>query len=84
MVRDCVPLHKEGECTDLDKVNWQKIQEARVYLAQDSLKEKSLLTRVGDALDEGDYEKASRLQLEMQRKAAELTRAYASYKKNIL
>lgn len=84
MVRDCVPLHKEGECTDLDKVNWQKIQEMRVYLAQDSLKDKSLLTRVGEALDEGDYEKASRLQLEMQRRAAELTNAYASYKKNIL
>jgi glutamine synthetase len=83
MVRACKKLHENGDSTDYDIENWNKIQALRVYLGQDKIKEKSLLTRVKAALDEKDYEQASRLQIEMQNKMNELGELYATYKKNL-
>jgi len=84
LVRECKKSHEDNECTDYDVENWNKIQSLRVYLGQDKINEKSLLTRIKIALDEKAYELASDLQIEMQEKMDELSRIYVAYKKNLL
>ena len=53
-------------------------------MAKDTITEKCLLTRAKDALDNGEYDLASDLQLEIQRKLNELTVKDTNYKKNLL
>jgi glutamine synthetase len=84
VVRECRKLHEEHDCTDYDTENWDKIQSLRIYLGQDKIKEKSLLTRIKTALDEKNYALASGLQIEMQEKMNELSEIYILYKKNLL
>jgi len=83
LVRECKKLHDDGDCTNFDISNWQEIQLMRIDLAQDSIKEKSLLTRIKIALDTQDYDTASDLQIEMQGAVEKLVDAYVSYKKNL-
>ena len=82
-VRECRKLHKDDEGTDYDSENWKRIHELRVYLGQDKIEEKSLLTRIKTALDEKDYKLASGLQIEMDEKVNELSGKYILYKKNL-
>ncbi len=84
LVRECKKLHAEQECTDFDMLNWKRIQELRVYLGQDEIAKKSLLTRIKLALDGKNYDEASTLQIEMQEKVQELVDTYIEYKKNLL
>ncbi|QIB67853.1 glutamine synthetase [Aminipila butyrica] len=77
-------LHEEHDCADYDIYMWNKVQELRCYIGQDKLDSKSLLSRIKDALDEGECQLASDLQLEMQQKMQELTELYTAYGKNIL
>lgn len=84
LVRECRKLHTDHECTDFDMVNWKTIQGLRVYLGQDEIIKKSLLTRIKQALDRENYEEASALQIEMQEKVQELVDTYTEYKKNLL
>lgn len=83
LVRECRKLHTEGECTDYDLLNWSKIQELRKYLGQDRVQSKSLLTRIKMALEDGNYQLASDLQIEMSEKIQELTEIYIEYRKNL-
>ncbi|ETJ45730.1 Glutamate-ammonia ligase, catalytic protein, partial [human gut metagenome] len=53
------------------------------YLAKDSDDRKSLFTRLIDALNDGEYDLASQLQIEMNDKMEELEAKYANYAKNI-
>ena len=64
--------------------NWLEIDRIRHEIAKDTITDKCLLTRAKAALDEGEYDLASELQLEMQRKTAELGNLYIRYKKNLL
>ncbi|MEL7655074.1 MAG: glutamine synthetase [Bacillota bacterium] len=84
LVRECKKLHMDHDCTDFDMVNWKIIQELRVYLGQDEIVKKSLLTRIKQALNSENYEEASALQIEMQAKVQELVDTYIEYKKNLL
>lgn len=84
LVRECRKLHREDDCTDYDLLNWNQIQELRVNLGQDEIVNKSLLTRVKQALDEGNYQLASDLQKEMQQMVELLVDIYTEYKKNLL
>ena len=52
----------------MDLFNWSNIQNLRKYLGQDKIDKKSLLTRIKNALDEGDYETASNLQKRCRKK----------------
>ena len=70
--------------TDQDSYNWNKINGLRGYLAKDSIDEKSLFTLLIDALNTGDYETASGLQVEMYDKIEELKSLYDAYRKNII
>ncbi len=82
-VRECSKCHVDGDCTDLDLLNWNKIQELRIYLGQDKIGKNSLLTRIKIALDEGKYQLASDMQKEMQLKVEDLIETYIAYKKNL-
>lgn len=84
LLRECIMLHNEHECADYDTYLWNKIYILRNYIGQDTLDKKCLLTRIKNALDDGEYQNASDLQLEMQDKVKELTDIYVKYGKNIL
>ncbi|QZY55357.1 glutamine synthetase [Crassaminicella profunda] len=82
-VRNCSKLHTTENVTDLDVVNWEKINQLRCYLMKDSLDHKSLFTRIREAIENKDYNKVSGLQLEMDCRMKELENLYAVYKKNL-
>lgn len=84
LVRECKKCHLDNDCTDLDVLNWEKIQELRIYLGRDKIQRKSLLTRIKEALDNFEYEEASHLQIEMQEKTQQLVDTYTEYKKNVI
>ncbi|MDO4745568.1 MAG: glutamine synthetase [Bacillota bacterium] len=83
LIRACSKAHDDLDCVDFDRNNWEKIQRLRNRLGRDTLDDYCLLTQVKIALDEGDYDKASELQIEMQEKVQQLTELYITYKKNL-
>ncbi|WP_099192049.1 type I glutamate--ammonia ligase [Tepidibacter mesophilus] len=82
IVRSCKKAHFE-DVTDLDIVNWQKIHTLRCYLMKDKTDEKSLFTRIRDAIDNQNYDLVSTLQVEMNEKIKLLKDLYIAYKKNL-
>lgn len=82
-VRRCVKLHDDDDCTNLDISRWLQIDIKRKEIGKDSIGDKCLLTRIKDALDIGDYETASDLQIEMQAAVEELAELYITYRKNL-
>ncbi|WP_026478024.1 type I glutamate--ammonia ligase [Alkaliphilus transvaalensis] len=84
IVRNCKKLHIVDQATDLDVVNWEKINNLRIHLMKDSLERKSLFTEIREALEGKEYELASRLQMEMAEKIASLKAMYNVYKRNLM
>jgi len=85
IVRQCEKIHDPATSTDLDLQLWERIEELRLYLAKDSIQQKSLLTRLRRALLEGEYSLASDLQQEMASSLQELKNIYEhEYCRNIL
>lgn len=83
-VRNCKKEHSHVEdISDLDIVNWTKINSMRWELMKDGLEKKSLFTRIKAAIDSKDYEKVSELQLEMNEKISALKNLYNKYRKNL-
>ncbi|QZY56143.1 glutamine synthetase [Crassaminicella profunda] len=83
IVRSYKKLHESDFVTDLDVVNWEKINYLRYYLMKDSLNKKSLFTKIREAIDSKDYKAVSTLQLEMRSKMNELNELYTIYKRNL-
>ena len=86
-LRDIVRKAKKIDAefvTDLDAYNWNKIFLLRAALAKDSIDEKSLFTRLINALHAGEYATASHLQVEIYEKIEELKALYDAYEKNII
>ncbi|MCT4620363.1 MAG: glutamine synthetase [Marinisporobacter sp.] len=83
IVRSYKKLHDHDFVTDLDVVNWEKINHLRYYLMKDSLNKKSLFTKIREAIDREDCEAVSTLQLEMRSKMNELNELYIIYKRNL-
>ncbi len=86
-MRDIVRKAKKIDAefvTDQDAYNWNKIFNLRAELAKDSIDEKSLFTRLINALLAGEYDKASKLQTEIYHKVEELKLLYDAYEKNII
>lgn len=83
IIRECRKLHTEMTATDLDVVMWEKITSLKLYLMKDSLSKKCLFTRIREALNDGDYNTASVLQLEMKSKMDEIKELYIEYKRNL-
>lgn len=83
-IRGCKKVHSDNDFSDYDIKNWLEIDKIRHQIAKDTITEKCLLTRAKDALDNGEYDEASDLQLEIQKKINELAALYTRYKKNLL
>lgn len=83
LIRRCRKRHSEQDCTNYDVANWKNIEKLRNEIGRNSLTETSLLTQISDALDNGDYETASNLQVLVQQKVEELNAAYLKYEKNL-
>lgn len=84
IVRECIKLHSGGDFTDYDEELWTRINGIRHYLMKDSIKEKSLFTRIREAIELEDYDKVSSLQLEMAGLIKNLKEMYFMYKRNII
>lgn len=83
IVRDCKKIHDLDFATDLDVVNWEKVNQLRYYLMKDSLSQKSLFTRIREGIANEDYDVVSELQKEMSEKVTQLKKLYATYKRNL-
>lgn len=82
-VRAMKAIHSE-DADMADVSRWEAVEGLRVYLAKDTTAGKSLFTRLQDALVVGDYDAASKLQVEMNSKMEELIKKYDEYSRNIL
>ncbi|MGE5542391.1 MAG: glutamine synthetase [Bacillota bacterium] len=84
-VRACRKIHNGTPgSNEVDDTRWAAIEEARLALAKDAPGRPSLFTRLREAIDRREYERVSDLQLEMNRKMADLKAAYQEYVKNLL
>ena len=83
IIRGAVKLHDDESGNDYDEKLWEEIQALRCEMGKSSLSEKCLLTRIKEALDNNEYDKASDLQIEMQEKVDKLSDLYSQYKKNL-
>lgn len=81
-IREYVKLHGD-DATDYDIDNWAKINSLKFEIAKSSLSGKCLLSRTKEALDEGQLQKASDLQLELANKMNKLRNLYSIYRKNL-
>ncbi|AOY78314.1 Glutamine synthetase [Clostridium formicaceticum] len=84
LVRNCKKLHGADNVTDLDVVNWEKMNAIRNYLMKDSLEKKSLFTQIREAVEAKDFDLVSTLQLEMMEKVSCLKQLYVIYRRNLL
>ena len=82
-LRGCKRRHTDEESVDYDRHYWGKVLRLRNELGKNSLDETCILTRIIQALQSKDYEKASALQIEMQSKFEELVDLYMIYRKNL-
>ena len=70
--------------TDLDVINWEKINALRVDLMKDSTSVKSLFSRIRNAVEEEAFDVASDLQKEMNEKMVIARQMNFDYKRNII
>ena len=82
IVKAMVALHGDN-ANSIDATRFAEVNDLRLYLAKDKEGQKSLFTRIAEALATADYDTASKLQMEMNDKMEELEAKYANYSKNI-
>lgn len=82
-IRSYSKLHEKENMDALDEVMWNSIADIKFNVMKDTLTQKSLFTQIKEALEVKDYEKASKLQLELKSNMEQLQQLYAKYKKNI-
>ena len=69
---------------DLDEERWDDISEKRFALIKDTKSGKCLCTLLKEALEAGDYDTASDLQIEISKKGEALEKEYYEYALNIV
>lgn len=79
----CKKLHTVENMDAIDEIHWNKIENLKIELMKNTMTKKSLFCLIKEALEIHDYEMASKLQLEMNKKMEELQELYIHYKKNI-
>ncbi|MBR6351332.1 MAG: glutamine synthetase, partial [Firmicutes bacterium] len=81
--RKLKPLHGlEGNA--LDEARWKRIERLRAEMFKDDADSYCVATRLRRALNSGDYETASALQLLLRDGMEKLSELYAEYEKNII
>lgn len=83
IIRGCKKLHTVENMDAIDEIHWNKIENLKIELMKNTMTKKSLFCLIKEALEIHDYETASKLQLEMNKKMEELQELYIYYKKNI-
>ena len=83
-VHEMKKAHDSNNCKQLDEHRWEEINQLRKDLIQDGLHHKCFLSRLEDALDAGDYNTASDMQIAAQASIEKLEKLYRTYRKNIL
>lgn len=84
VVRNCPKIHTDNDdISDLDIVNWTKVNSIKWSLMKDSLDKKSVFTKIRESIEAAEYAKVAKLQLEMNSKTADLKANYNKYTKNI-
>ncbi len=84
LVRSCRKIHGDQNLSDLDVVNWEKINGLRYDLMKDRLDKTSLFSKLKKELEAKNYLEASKLQQEMQQNITKLKALYGEYRKNLL
>ena len=82
-LRRCRKAHSDNDCVDYDRRAWEQISRLRDRIGRNTVAETCLLTKIVNALDEGDNQTASDLQIEMQAEIERLIKMYLKYKKNL-
>lgn len=77
-------LHDPQASSDLDISNWMRIKDLRIELLKDSFSQKSIFTKIREAIEREDYKTVSDLQKEAYVKIDELRKLYIEYKRNLL
>ena len=83
ILRGYVKLHTKENMDALDEVNWNAISELKIKVMKDTLTNKSLCTKIIEAIEDKDYETVSNLQKELSEDMKTLQSLYANYTKNI-
>lgn len=83
-IRAAKQLHCCDKALDLDVSTWMTINELRHITMKDSYHIRSLFTQIKNAINESDFEKASDLQIKLDKNMSELNDLYSTYKKNLL
>lgn len=84
LVRKTSKLHGLDYVTDIDVVNWEKINAIRYELMKDSLDKQAYLTQLREAIAEQNYVRVSELQLFIAEQVASLKELYLKYRRNLL
>ncbi|RDY24719.1 glutamine synthetase [Romboutsia maritimum] len=83
IIRACIKIHSKENMDALDEVMWNTISDIKYNVMKDTLTRKSLFTQIREVIEEGKYEDASRLQLELSNEMEKIEKLYRQYKKNI-
>lgn len=83
VIRSVKKLHKT-DASDLDVVRWEEMNNLRLKLMKDTLSTKSLFTQITTAISNSEFEKVSKLQIEMHGEITKLKSLYHDYKRNLL
>ena len=84
LVKTCICLHNEQTGSDRDVYMWNLVQSLRLTLAKDTMDNKSLFTRIKNAVADADYDAASDLQVEMAAAINRLKNLYDEYRCNVI
>lgn len=84
LIRNMKKLHLNENISDLDVVNWAKIDEVKKEIMKDTTNKKSLFTKIIDEIDSKNYQEVSDLQIILTKKINNLRQLYYTYKKNII
>jgi glutamine synthetase len=83
LIAKAVCLHKDSvQATDIDEDFWSNIVSIKIKLLKSAKGEPSLFDQLKKALEEGNYEKASKLQVGVQKEIDKLKELYNLYKIN--
>lgn len=83
ILRSLTKLHGEF-ATDIDVINWEKINTLRRELMKDSSSNLSLFTKMRNAIENEEFEEASNLQIIVNEKMSSIRKMYSTYKRNII
>jgi len=84
IIRSFAKLHQHEPIADLDEIRWNEINKLRIELMKDTLEQKSIFTKIREAIEAEDYPSASELQLQMMSLMTELKSLYTIYKRNMI